>query len=208
MPIFDELWNSEDKDIQAGGSGLYTARSANFMLKAQNQPDNIITFYGSIGNDERGRYLHQDLFDIGVNVKMETVKDEATSACAILVHNKERTMCCDLAAAKSYSMNHLKENMAPFKNAKIIYTTSYFMFSSYDIMIHALDFAVLNNIPVGFNLSAEYTILCEFDKICKSIEYSDYVFANEHEASAFGQKLGISDLSEIAERIAISSKIN
>jgi hypothetical protein len=51
-------------------------------------------------------------------------------------------MCCDLAAAKSYSMSHLKENMGPLKNAKIIYTTSYFMFSSYDIMMHALDFAI------------------------------------------------------------------
>ena len=76
--------------------------------------------------------------------------------------------------------------MENLEKAKIIYTTSYFMFSSYDIMMHALNFAIQNEIPVGFNLSAEYTILCEYEKICKSIEYSDYVFANEHEAAAFG----------------------
>ena len=137
---------------------MYTARSANFILKAQNIGENIITFFGSIGKDERGRYLQKDLTENGINIRIQQVDEEDTSACEILVLDKERTMCCDLAAAKSYSMEHLKANMDAMKGAKIIYTTSYFMFSSNDIMMHALNYAIENDIPVGFNLSAEYTI--------------------------------------------------
>lgn len=105
-------------------------------------------------------------------------------------------------------MEHLQANMDALENAKIIYTTSYFMFSSNDIMMHALNFAIQKDIPVGFNLSAEYTILCALDKICVAIEYSDYVFANEHEAAAFGKSQGITDLTEVAKKIASWSKIN
>ena len=117
-------------------------------------------------------------------------------------------MCCDLAAAKSYTFEHLKANMDALSEAKIIYTTSYFMFSSFEIMMFALNFAHKQGIPVGFNLSAEYTILFEFEKIKKSIEYSDFVFANEHEAAAFGQKEGITDLIEVAIKIAQHKKLN
>lgn len=178
------------------------------MLKQQKLNQNIITFYGSIGDDERGRFMTNDLFENGINARVEKINKEKTSACAILVHQKERTMCCDLAAAKSYSFDHLKANMDVMNNAKIIYTTSYFMFSSFDIMMHALNFAHEKRIPVGFNLSAEYTILFEFEKIKQSIEFSDFVFANEHEATAYGKKEGINDLTEVAIKIACHKKLN
>ena len=178
------------------------------MLKQQKFNENIITFYGSIGDDERGRYMTKDLYENGINARIEKVDKEVTSACAILVHQKERTMCCDLAAAKSYSFDHMKANMDAMSDAKIIYTTSYFMFSSFDIMMHALNFALEKRIPVGFNLSAEYTILFEFEKIKQSIEFSDFVFANEHEAAAYGKKEGISDLKEVAMKIASHKKLN
>ena len=82
------------------------------------------------------------------------------------------------------------------------------MFSSFDIMMYALNFAHEKRIPVGFNLSAEYTILFEFEKIKRSIEFSDFVFANEHEAAAYGKKEGIKDLTEVAIKIASHKKLN
>lgn len=150
----------------------------------------------------------KDLNENGINARIEKIDKEVTSACAILVHKKERTMCCDLAAAKSYSFEHMKANMDAMQDAKIIYTTSYFMFSSFDIMMHALNFALDKRIPVGFNLSAEYTILFEFEKIKQSIEFSDFVFANEHEAAAYGKQEGITDLTEVASKIACHQKLN
>ena len=57
-------------------------------------------------------------------------------------------------------------------------------------------------------MSAEYTILFEFEKIKQSIEFSDFVFANEHEAAAYGKKEGITDLTEVATKIASHKKLN
>jgi sugar/nucleoside kinase (ribokinase family) len=68
------------------------------------------------------------------------------------------------------------------QEAKILYTTGHFIFSNFDVVMQVGSIARKKNIPFFFNLSAEYTMQYELDKVLKAIEYADFVICNEHEA--------------------------
>ncbi len=99
---------------------------------------------------------------------------------------KERTLCANLAAACKYSIQHLNDNINTLHDSKIIYTSSFFITSNFEALVQVAEFATNNNIPFGFNLSAVFLIQFELEKVKKGIEHSDYLFANEDEAAAFG----------------------
>jgi len=56
LPIYDELWNMPGRETIPGGSALNSARAANYMLANQGTA-NVVTYYGSIGKDEKGAEL-------------------------------------------------------------------------------------------------------------------------------------------------------
>jgi adenosine kinase len=70
----------------------------------------------------------------GVNGYFCKDPSEPTGTCAVIVDDKERTLCANLAAACKYSINHLNENIDRLKESKIIYTTSFFITSNYDAL--------------------------------------------------------------------------
>ena len=53
-----------------------------------------------------------------------------TGTCGGVVHEKERSLCANLSAACKYATSHLEANMAELENAKLIYTTSFFITSN------------------------------------------------------------------------------
>lgn len=60
MPIYDELWAMEGRQAIPGGSALNSARSANYFLKNKGA-EGKVTYFGCIGNDEKGKVLEDDL---------------------------------------------------------------------------------------------------------------------------------------------------
>ena len=122
---------------------------------------------------------------------MHKEENVETSVCAILILNKERTMCCNLAAAQKYPTSHFLANIDVVQEAKILYTTGHFIFSNNDVVKQLGSIANEKNIPFFFNLSAEYTMQFELSKVLQAIEYADFVLCNEHEAKEFAKTQNI-----------------
>jgi adenosine kinase len=181
MPIYDELWDLPERAAIPGGSALNSARSANYFLKNSGL-ESCVTYYGAIGEDTKGAFLEKDLAENGVNANFHKEKEVPTGTCAVIVVDKERTLCANLAAACKYSSEHLAANMDALKNAKLIYTTSFFITSNVSALMEVAKFATANDIPMGFNLSAVFLMMFELQNVLNGLEHADYVFANEDEA--------------------------
>ena len=66
------------------------------------------------------------------------------------------------------------------------------------------------NKPLGFNLAAPFCIDIYIKEMLATIEYSDYVFCNDDEASVIAKHLDIDpkDLKAVAKKIAGMKKLN
>ena len=209
LPIYDEIWNMEGREAFPGGSALNSARSCNFILKNQGQ-EGKVTYFGCIGKDEKGAVLEKDLADNGINGNFDKNEDTATGTCAVVVVEKERTLCANLAAACKYSTTHLETNWGTLKSAKMIYTTSFFITSNVEALMKVANFANENDVPLGFNLSAVFLLQFELANVLPALECADYVFANEDEAAEFAKTQGMegADLKDVAKAIACWKKNN
>jgi len=186
LPLYEELWNTEGRLAIPGGSGLNSARSNNFMLNNLGHK-NCVTYFGSIGTDEKGAVLEKDLSDNGINGKFHKDAETPTGTCAVIVVDKERSLVANLAAACKYDIAHLRNNMDDLKNAKLIYSTSFFITSSPESLREVGQFASDNNVPFAFNLSAVFLLQFELANVLAALEHADYIFANEDEAAEFAR---------------------
>lgn len=118
---------------------------------------------------------------------MHIQEDTPTGTCAVIVVNKDRTLCANLAAACKYQMSHLEANWDTLAKAKLIYTTSFFITSNVEALNKVANFASENNVPLGFNLSAVFLLQFELNNVLPVLENADYIFANEDEAAEFGK---------------------
>ena len=73
------------------------------------------------------------------------------------------------------------------KNAKLIYSTSFFITSSPESLREVGKFASDNNVPFAFNLSAVFLLQFELANVLGALEHADYIFANEDEAAEFAK---------------------
>lgn len=91
-----------------------------------------------------------------------------------------------------------------------MYTTGFFLDSNFEAVKRICEFAKENNKPLGFNLSAVFILHIHWDNVVHALKYADYVFANEDEASAYAEKVGLNadQRIEAAKQIASSPKEN
>lgn len=131
------------------------------------------------------------MVDNGINGNFHYDKETLTGTCAVLVVDKNRTLCANLAAACKYDIEHLKSNMDQLKNASVIYSTSFFITSNVNALLEVAQYATDNKVPFGFNLSAVFLLQFELKNVMAAMEHADYVFANEDEAKEFGKIQGM-----------------
>ena len=186
LPLYDELWNMEGRQAIPGGSALNSARSNNWILNNLGH-QNCVTYFGSIGTDEKGSVLEKDLTDNGINGNFHKDAETPTGTCAVVVVDKERSLVANLAAACKYDITHLRNNMDQLKNAKLIYSTSFFITSSPESLMEVGKYASDNNVPFAFNLSAVFLLQFELANVLAALEHADYIFANEDEAAEFAK---------------------
>ncbi|CDW73100.1 adenosine kinase [Stylonychia lemnae] len=208
MPIYEEIWRIEGVQKIPGGSSLNSVRSANYMLK--NTHPNKCAFFGSIGNDEVGKVLEKELEDTGVHAYLHKDQDTPTGSCAVLVHNKERTLCANLAACLKYPTTHLQSNMQVLEKAAFLYTSGFFITSNFEALLEYVKFAADNNKPLGFNLSATFLIQFNTEQLNTVLEYADYTFCNEDEAKVYAEvnKVEYATFKDVAVAISKSKKVN
>lgn len=208
QPLFAELWAHTDKLTIPGGSSLNSIRASAHMLK--DVAPNKTAFFGSIGNDEIGQTLKKELERSGVHGYFSIDEQTPTGSCAVLVHQKERTLCANLAACINYKTEHLASNLAVLERAAFLYTSAFFITSNFEALQKYACFASEHDKPLGYNLSACFLIQFNTEKVNEILEHADFVFCNEDEAKCFADtnKLEYSSLKDVAVSISKWKKAN
>jgi adenosine kinase len=110
----------------AGGATQNSIRVAQWISGAA--PGHS-AFIGSIGSDAFGQKLRAAAEADGVTAlyQVQPADGKPTGTCAVLVHDKERALCANLAAAEALSVEHLdsKDVAAAIASAKTIYTAGF-----------------------------------------------------------------------------------
>lgn len=139
---------------------------------------------------------------------MHYLEDEKvpTGTCAVLINEKERSLVANLSAANEYKKEHFdSEEITKIVDAtQIIYSAGFFLTVSPPTALAAGAHCATENKIFCMNLSAPF--ICQFfaDPMMECIPYCDYMFGNESEAEAFGEKQGYEDKSVEAVALAIS----
>ncbi|RYH15649.1 hypothetical protein EON65_31430 [archaeon] len=151
------------------------------------------------------RCAHED----GVNVLYQKNASAPTGTCAVLIHGGERSLVANLGAANTFSASHLElpESKEAITNAQIIYISGFFLTVSVDSILTVAKHAVEHNQIFTMNLSAPFLIQFFGDQMAAVMPYTDFVFANESEAAAYGEAKGYgSDLGTIALKLSAQPK--
>jgi len=205
-PLFQELVANYEVEYIAGGATQNSIRVAQWML----QEPGATAYIGCIGKDDFGRTLRQ--YADGVTLHYLEDEKEATGTCAVLIKDKERSLVANLAAANKYVKEHhdTPEIQAVVQAARVIYSAGFFLTVS-PATAHALGaHCAATNKIFSINLSAPFITQFFVEPLLTAITYCDFVFGNESEALAFGEKQGYEEktVSGIANRIAGLTKVN
>jgi adenosine kinase len=110
----------------AGGATQNTIRVAQWISGA---PSGYTAYIGSVGSDTFGTKLQAAAEADGVKVlyQVQPADGKPTGTCAVIVHNKERSLCANLAAAEALNVAHLETPAvaAAIDEAKFIYTAGF-----------------------------------------------------------------------------------
>jgi len=203
MPLYEELVASYNVEYVAGGATQNSIRVAQWLA----QSEGATSFIGSVGTDKFGGVLRKACEDSGVKACYYETAEKPTGVCAVVVQDKERSLCTKLEAANEYKHSHtLSEPIQQvIKKAKIIYIASFFLTvpEGPETIMEVAQHAAAENKIFSMNLSAEFLIDFFAEPMNKAIPYMDFIFANETEAAKFGQKQGWEgDLCEVAMKLA------
>lgn len=208
LPLYQELVEKYSVSYIAGGATQNTIRVAQWM---HGEPG-FSAYIGCIGHDEFGRHLKEAAESDGVTTHYQVTEERPTGTCAVLVHDRERSLVANLSAAERYSKSHWDSEAIQkvVSAARVFYSAGFFLTSSPESMLATARHAAEHNKVFAMNLSAPF--LCQFFKepMLAVLPYCDFVFGNESEAAAFAENNGFAGLSveDIALRISAMPKAN
>jgi adenosine kinase len=127
--LYPEILQMEGVELIPGGSALNSTRATNYMLNHQGHEEKCV-YFGSISDDKYGQILENALTEKKIHGNFYKGSGIQTGTCGVVVHDNERALCANLSAACKYSTEHLESNMDALKNAKLIYTTAFFITSN------------------------------------------------------------------------------
>lgn len=205
---YTELAERDSVQYLAGGSCQNTLRVAQWILRKPK----VATFFGCVGNDEYARKLEEKARADGVNVVYQRSDVLPTGTCAVALTGHHRSLCANLAAANSFTIDHINDpkNHQILNNARYFYVTGFFLTASAATVQAIAKHALAVNATLLMNLSAPF--LAQFYKkdLIETVAYADIVFGNELEALAFAkeEKFETKNLHEIALKICKLPKLN
>jgi adenosine kinase len=206
LPLYSELVSGFPVEYIAGGATQNSVRVAQWMSA---QPG-FSAYVGCIGSDAFGAQLKAAAERDGVTTLYDISTSAPTGTCAVLIHDRERSLVANLGAAEKYSRSHFDSApvQAAVAGAKIFYSAGFFLTHASEIMAATGAHAAAHGQTYAMNLSAPF--LCQFFKaqMHTVLPYADFVFGNESEAAAFAEANGFAGASveETALRIAALPK--
>lgn len=202
VPLYEELVSKYDVKYIAGGATQNSIRVAQWKIGQAG----ATSFVGCVGKDEFGTKLRDAATADGVNVIYREDEEKPTGTCAVLVHEKERSLCANLAAANEYKLEHFASE--PVQNAldaaSIVYSAGFHLTVCPDAMEAAGKHCTAAGKTFAINLSAPF--LCSFfkEQMHRVLPYATLVFGNESEAEAFAEANGLATkaIADVAKHIA------
>lgn len=200
----------ENETVQylAGGSCQNTLRVVQWILRKPK----VAVYFGCVGVDEYADKLEEKARADGVNVIYQQNDALPTGTCAVALTGHHRSLCANLAAANTFTVDHINQpdNRKVLENAKYFYVTGFFLTASAPTVQAVAKHALAHNAPFLMNLSAPF--LAQFYKkdLMEALAYADIVFGNETEALTFAKEenFGTDDMHEIALKICQLPKQN
>lgn len=199
-PLFKELVDNYSVKYVAGGACQNSIRVAQWMLQTKGST----AFIGSVGQDLYGLELAKCAENDGVTVHYFEDSTAPTGTCAVLIHNKERSLVANLSAANNYKDSHLDTCTLVWKSSDMYYVSGFFLTVSPEAMMQVAQYANQNNRKFCMNLSAEFLIKFFENPMMELMPYVDILFGNESEALAFGKQHKYKNLSIKAIALEIS----
>jgi adenosine kinase len=210
LPLFADLeapgqpWRVE---YIAGGAGQNTVRAAQWM---HGSPA-ATAFVGCVGDDDHSAALRAAAAADGVRTLYAVDAAAPTGTCAVIVHDKERSLCANLGAANLFRAHHLDrpDVAAAIAAARVFYITGFFFTVCPEAIMRVAKHAAQDGKVFCINLSAPFVVEFFKDPLMQAFPYADFVFGNETEAAKFGQVHGFGDdVEQIALRMSALPKVN
>jgi adenosine kinase len=195
QPCYEDMVSKYKVDYIAGGATQNSIRVAQWVLASRPGSTDYI---GCVGKDKYGETLRDSAGKDGVRTHYMQHDEQSTGTCAVMVKDKERSLCANLAAANCYKIDHLKSEEVASKTwekATHVYTAGFFL----TVSPESINFVGKHCNETGkvfcMNLSAIFIVDFFTEKLMEALQYCDFLFGNESEAEAFGKKQGYEDLS-------------
>lgn len=205
MALYNELIKNYPVQYIAGGATQNSIRVAQWMIGV---PDST-AYFGAIGKDEFGATLEYQAIQDGVKVVYQKNTETPTGTCAVLVNGGERSLVANIAAANTFTPSHLstEEAQEAINLSQIVYIAGFFLTVSIESIELVAKRCVEDRKIFCMNLSAPFLIQFFGDQMAAAMPYTDFVFANESEAAAYGEAKGYgTDLDTIALKLAAQPK--
>jgi adenosine kinase len=204
MGIYHDLEGRSDVAYIPGGSGLNTARVAQWISQAPK--GSFVTYVGCIADDKYGQILKDSAERDGVNMVLEYTTKAPTGSCAVCISNKERYLVTNLGAAEKISGAHLDTDrvMESLQQAKLFYLTGFTLTIDVEYVLKVARQAHQVGGKFMMNLSAPFIIQFFGAQLNMVLPLVDVLFSNDEEAKAFAKANAweTDDVAEIAKRVA------
>lgn len=141
----------------------------------------MAVFFGCVGEDKYSDILLEKATQDGVNVQYQFCRDTPTGTCAVLITGTQRSLCANLAAANSFTVDHLKsaENEKYLQNAEYFYISGFFLTVSLESILTVAKHALSKDRLFMMNLSAPFIPQFFKDNLDQVMPYIDILFGNE-----------------------------
>lgn len=198
VPIYEDMIKNFEVKYIAGGATQNSIRVAQWSSKIPEATN----YFGCIANDKYGEELRKVVSADGVNANYDISTEAQTGTCAVLVTH-DRSLVANLAAANHYKIEHLRENWSVVEQCDIFYSAGFFLTVSPASIVEVGKHTAGNNKILCMNISAPFLVDFFAEPMMECFEYCDYIFGNESEALAFGNKhnYGTEDIKEIARKM-------
>uniref|UniRef100_A0A915D1F4 Adenosine kinase n=1 Tax=Ditylenchus dipsaci TaxID=166011 RepID=A0A915D1F4_9BILA len=104
LALFEEIVKREGIEYIPGGATQNALRVFQWIICKPNAS----TFFGAVGKDKYSEILYNQSKNAGVNVCYQVNKSVKTGTCAALIYKHHRSLCADLAAANTFTLDHLQ----------------------------------------------------------------------------------------------------
>ncbi|XP_044252804.1 adenosine kinase 2-like isoform X2 [Tribolium madens] len=185
--IFEEI---REGSVQVGGSVTNTVR---MFTKLRGFPE-LVTYLGSMGADENGKFVKNELGKEGLGGDLTEIPGGSTGKVAVLVWGKTRTLVTDLGASRLFSLDDKKWDK--IIESSFVYFSGFFIGVSFPSLVRIVE---QRDKIISFNLGAPFLCTKYPQEMIYLYKNASLVVGNESEHRAFAKinNLESHDLLEV-----------